>query len=70
MSENSVAVEPADPSKNTSEITGSSSDEATVSMEMMKAKCYWNDAEFSMGDKVSSAGKNYVCNCGRWVEEE
>ena len=63
-------VEPVDPSKTTSDIAGPMADEATVSMEMMEAKCLWNGQEFNNGDQVSSEGKSYTCSFGRWVEDE
>ena len=31
-------------------------------------KCYWNDEEFSNGDRVSSEGKTYEASNGTWVE--
>lgn len=69
MSDNAaVTVEPADPAKTTSEIAGPTADEATVSMEMMNANCYWNDAEYSQGQRVSTDGKCYECSFGRWIE--
>ena len=55
-------------SKKNSEVLGPSSDEATVQMDQLEEKCYWNDAEFSNGDQVTSAGKCYECSFGRWVE--
>ncbi len=63
-------VEPVDNSKKNSEILGPTGDEATVQMDQLEEKCYWNDAEFSNGDQVSSAGKCYECSFGRWVEIE
>lgn len=61
-------VEKADPGKKTSPITGPVHDEATVQMDQMDAKCYWNDAEFTLGDRISVDGKCYECSCGNWVE--
>ncbi len=61
-------VEKADPAKKTSTISEPASDEATVQMDQMEEKCYWNDAEFSLGDQVSVDGKCYECNFGRWIE--
>lgn len=55
-------------SKKNSEVLGPGSDEATVQMDQLEEKCYWNDVEFSNGDQVSSAGKCYECSFGRWVE--
>ena len=63
-----TSVEAVDPAKNNSEIIGTTSDEATVSMDLQDAKCHWNDAEFSQGDQVNLDGKYYVCSFGRWVE--
>jgi hypothetical protein len=63
-------VDAPDSSKKTSEIMGPSSDEATVQMSDMDAKCYWNDAEFETGDQVSNGGKCYECSFGRWIETE
>ncbi len=65
-----TSVDAVDPSKNTSEILGPTSDEATVQMDQMEEKCYWNDVEFSTGDQINSEGKCYECSFGRWVEME
>ncbi len=64
----STPVEPAAPGKKTSAILGPNSDEATVQMDQMEQKCYWNDAEFSSGDQVSTGGKCYECSFGSWVQ--
>ena len=61
-------VDAAEPPKKTSEIIGPVSNEATVQMNRSEEKCYWNDAEFSPGAKVSTGGKCYECCFGRWVE--
>ena len=61
-------VEAIDTSKKNSEVLGSASDEATVQMDQLEEKCYWNDAEFSSGDQVLSNGKCYECSFGRWIE--
>ncbi len=63
-------VEAVDSSKKTSEILGPTSDEATVQMDQLEEKCYWNDAEFSNGDQVTNGGKCYECSFGRWIEME
>lgn len=63
-------VEAVDNSKKTSEILGPTSDEATVQMDQLEEKCYWNDAEFSNGDQVTNGGKCYECSFGRWIEME
>jgi len=63
-------VEAVDPARKTSEILGPSSNEATVQMSEIEEKCYWNDAEFSLGDRVTADGKCYECSFGRWVEAE
>ena len=70
MSDNSnaVPVEAPDSSKNTSEILGLMSEEATVRMDLQNEKCYWNDAEFSQGDQVIVDGKCYECSYTRWLE--
>jgi len=60
-------VDAADASKKTSEILGPSSDEATVQMDQLDAKCHWNDAEFETGQQVISEGKCYECSFGRWI---
>ena len=59
-----------DPARKTSAISGPTSDEATVSMDLANAKCVWNDAEYATGDRVSNDGKTYECSYGRWVEVE
>lgn len=61
-------VEPIDPDKKTSRVTDAISDEITVSMDLMNAKCVWNDQEFSQGDRISTDGKCYECTFGRWVK--
>jgi len=65
-----TTVEPIDPAKKNSEILGQTSDEATVQMDMQNEKCFWNDAEYSQGDEISSDGKCYTCSFGRWLERE
>jgi len=67
MSDSGISVDAQDASKNNSEIVEAAADETTVSMELQDAKCYWNDAEFSRGDRVNADGKSYVCSYGRWV---
>ncbi len=61
-------VEATDNSKKNSEILGPTSDEATVQMDQLENKCYWNDAEFSTGDQVENGGTCYECSFGRWVQ--
>ncbi len=61
-------VGPIDTSKKNSEVLGPTSDEATVQMDQLEQKCYWNDAEFSTGDQVESEGVRYECSFGRWIE--
>ena len=63
-------VEAQDSGKKNSEVLGPTSDEATVQMDQLQEKCYWNDAEFSNGDQVTNDGKCYECSFGRWVEIE
>jgi len=63
-------VEPIDPTKKSSNITGPTSDEATVSMELLDAKCLWNDVEYSQGAEINTDGKSYVCSFGRWIKAE
>ena len=62
------AVSAPEAGKKTSEILGPTSDEATVQMNAEKNKCYWNDEEFSQGEKVEADGKCYECSFGRWLE--
>ena len=72
MSDNpAIDVESADPTKTTSDIiAGSTADEATISMDMMNAKCLWNDTEYDQGTRVTVDGKCYECTFGRWVDIE
>ena len=63
-------VEPLDSNKKNSEILGPTSDEATVQMDQLEQKCYWNDVEFSTGDKVKTGDNCYECSFGRWIETE
>ena len=60
-------VEPADPSKKTSQILNTTIDEATVQMDQQKKDCYWNDEAFSQGDQIDVDGTCYECSFGRWV---
>ena len=64
------SVEPVDPAKKTSEIIDATAGEATVKMDQQDAKCYWNDAEFSQGERVDVGGTCYECNFGRWLPVE
>jgi hypothetical protein len=59
-----------DTSKKNSEVLGPTSDEATVQMDQLKEKCFWNDVEFSTGDQVASEGSCYECSFGRWIQVE
>ena len=70
MPDTGVSVDTVDASKKNSEIVGATADEATVSMDLQDAKCYWNDVEFSQGARVNSGGICYECSYGRWVEQE
>lgn len=63
-------VESADPGRNTSEIVSATAAEATVKMDQQDAKCFWNDTEFSKGDRVIADGTCYECSFGRWVAVE
>ncbi len=63
-----TSVESVDPEKNTSEILGNMSEEATVALDKQNEKCFWNDAEFSQGDQVSHDGECYECSYGRWLK--
>ena len=65
-----IPVDTADPSKKTSEIIGPTSDEATVQMSELDQQCFWNDTEFSQGDKISAGGQQYECSFGRWIVAE
>ena len=62
------SVEAVDPAKKTSKVTGPVTDDATVLQTAANLKCYWNDEEFELGDRVSSEGKCYECSNGLWVE--
>ena len=70
MSDSGISVDAIDPSKKNSEIVSATADEATVSMELQDAKCYWNDTEYTRGARVNSGGICYECSFGRWVEQE
>lgn len=61
-------VEAADPAKKTSRITGPVDNDATVLTTSDDIKCYWNDAEFDNGDRITTGGKNYEASNGQWVE--
>ncbi len=61
-------VETADPAKKTSEITGPVDDDATVLTVEANVKCYWNDEEFTDGDRITTEGKCYEASNGMWVE--
>lgn len=64
------SVEPAAPGRKTSQILGPTGGEATVKMDLQDAKCYWNDAEFSQGDRISLKDECFECSFGRWVPVE
>jgi len=68
MAGKATPVEQIDPAKKSSEILGPSSDEVTVSMEMMDKKCYWNDAVFENGDQVTLGDECYECSFGSWIK--
>ena len=70
MADTGVSVDVVDASKKNSDIVEAGADVTTVSMDLQDAKCYWNDAEYSRGDRVNSGGKVYECSFGRWVEQE
>jgi hypothetical protein len=61
-------VEAADPAKKTSKITGPIDNDATVLTSEVEIKCFWNDEEFSNGDRVTSEGKTYEASNGLWIE--
>jgi len=63
-----VKVDPADPTKKTSEIAGPSADEATISMELINENCHWNDQEYKLGQRITTGDKCYECSFGRWLE--
>ena len=63
----STSVEPVVPGKKTSDILEPDGDEATVQMNQLEEKCYWNDAEFGTGAQITTDGKCYECSFGRWV---
>ena len=62
------AVEAVDPAKKTSRRTEPIEDGATVVTTEIEIACYWNDDEYTAGDRVSSDGKTYECATGQWVE--
>ena len=61
-------VEPVDPGKKTSAITGPVDGDATVLTTDADVKCYWNDEEFDNGDRITAEGKCYEASNGKWVE--
>jgi len=63
-------VEPADPSKKTSQILDATSDEATVQMDQLNQECFWNDEAFAQGARIDVGGTCYECSFGRWVTVE
>jgi len=70
MSDTVINVDALDTSKNNSKIVEAGADQTTMSMDLEDARCYWNDAEFSRGDRINADGKCYECSFGRWVEME
>jgi hypothetical protein len=62
-----IKVDPADPSKKTSDILGPTSDEATVQMSELDQKCFWNSVEYGQGVRIVAKGKRYECSFGRWI---
>ena len=70
MADTGVSVDAVDASKKNSDIVEAGADVTTVSMDLQDAKCFWNDTEYSRGDRVNLDGKVYECSFGRWVEQE
>ena len=68
MAGKATPVEQMDPAKKSSEILGPSSDETTVSMELMEKKCYWNDAVFENGEQVTLGDELYECSFGSLIK--
>lgn len=62
-----IEVDPADPSKKTSEIVGPASDEATVQLSELDRKCSWNNVEFEQGARVRTGGQQFECSFGKWI---
>tara|TARA_R110000782_G_scaffold13730_15_gene40336 strand:- start:3479 stop:3685 length:207 start_codon:yes stop_codon:yes gene_type:complete len=62
------SVDAADPAKKTSRVTGPVDNDATVLTTSDDIKCYWNDEEFSNGDRISTDGKKYEASNGQWIE--
>ena len=60
-------VEAQDPSKKNSKVVGPMDSQDTVQLEAEGAKCYWNDLEFSKGDRIIHEGQCHECSFGLWV---
>jgi hypothetical protein len=63
-------VQPPAAGKKTSKILESAGDEATVQMNLQNENCFWNDAAFTQGQRVSNGGKTYECHFGKWLPVE
>ena len=62
-------VEPMDPTKKNSQISGPVSAEATIIMSAASNTCIWNDQSFDEGSVVDSEGVSYECHMGQWVKK-
>jgi len=60
-------VEPQDPARKNSAISGPLEEESTVRMDQSANTCYWNDQAFEQGARVESEGTCYECSFGTWV---
>ena len=67
MTANATSVEPMNPSMKNSNIAETIDAEATVKLDQAEQKCFWNGAEFALGDRVSVDGACYECSYGTWV---
>ena len=60
-------VDPADPTKENSEILGPTGNEPTIQLSEFNRTCIWNGAEFEHGAQIRADGKTYECNFGKWI---
>ena len=67
---NKVPVEPMQPNKKNSPVTGPIEEESTVLLDSNQPPCHWNDREYPDGTVVCADGAVYECSFGKWVQQK
>jgi hypothetical protein len=63
-------VEPMDPSKKNSPVTGPIEEESTVMLDGSQNSCYWNGQEYPEGTVLCAEGTVFECSFGKWVKQK